>query len=258
MFASTNLIVELGLMILILLGWEFLVAELLGGLILIAVMAVIVQLTLPETLFEEVRTELNQRDHDHGVTEDPTCGMEGRDEYSLVTDGGETLKFCSEGCMETYQQEVASSGSWRDELLSWVAGTRSANQYRKEWSMLYTDVIAGFLISGFVIVFVPQWVWNTLFFCRATASLSALRTQSWAWLSLLLASSVAWKRPVRRCALGWRCELRRCDRLRLCRPHYSPRAQRLPEVLRLECDAVYPRRVLRDDGIHGVSHGTAI
>jgi len=36
MFASTNLIVELGLMILILLGWEFLVAELLGGLILIA------------------------------------------------------------------------------------------------------------------------------------------------------------------------------------------------------------------------------
>jgi len=192
MFASTNLIVELGLMILILLGWEFLVAELLGGLILIAVMAVIVQLTLPETLFEEVRTELNQRDHDHGVTEDPTCGMEGRDEYSLVTDGGETLKFCSEGCMETYQQEVASSGSWRDELLSWGGWYKVGNQYRKEWSMLYTDVIAGFLISGFVIVFVPQWVWNTLF-CRATASLSALRTQSWAWLSLLLASSVAWE-----------------------------------------------------------------
>jgi len=40
-------------------------------------MAVIVQLTLPETLFEEVRTELNQRDHDHGVTEDPTCGNGG-------------------------------------------------------------------------------------------------------------------------------------------------------------------------------------
>ena len=163
MFASTNLIVELGLMILILLGWEFLVAELLGGLILIAVMAVIVQLTLPENLFEEVRTELNQRDHDHGVTEDPTCGMQGTDEYSLVTDGGETLKFCSEGCMETYQQEVASSGGWRDELLSWGGWYKVGNQYRKEWSMLYKDVIAGFLISGFVIVFVPQWVWNTLF-----------------------------------------------------------------------------------------------
>jgi uncharacterized membrane protein YraQ (UPF0718 family) len=163
MFASTNLIVELGLMILILLGWEFLVAELLGGLILIAVMAVIVHLTLPEDHFEEVRAELNQRDHDHGVSEDPTCGMEGKDEYSLVTDGGETLKFCSEGCMETYQQETASSGGWRDELLSWGGWYKVGNQYRKEWSMLYKDVIAGFLISGFVIVFVPQWVWNTLF-----------------------------------------------------------------------------------------------
>lgn len=164
MFASTNLIVELGLMILILLGWEFLIAELLGGLILIAMMAVIVHLTLPETLFEEVRNELNQQDHDHGVTEDPTCGMEGTDEFSLVTDGGETLKFCSEGCMETYQQEVASSGGWQDELQSWGGWYKVGNQYRKEWSMLYKDVIAGFLISGFVIVFVPQWVWNTLFF----------------------------------------------------------------------------------------------
>ncbi|SEW13186.1 permease [Halobacterium jilantaiense] len=163
MFASTNLIVELGLMILLLLGWEFLVAELLGGLLLIAVMAVIVHLTLPENLFDEVRAELNQRDRDHGVSADPTCGMDGKEEYSLVTDGGETLQFCSAGCMETYQQEVASSGGWRDELLSWGGWYRVANQYRKEWSMLYEDVIAGFLIAGFVIVFVPQWVWNTLF-----------------------------------------------------------------------------------------------
>ncbi|MFB6104682.1 MAG: permease, partial [Halobacteriaceae archaeon] len=163
MFASTNLIVELGLMILILLGWEFLVAELLGGVILIAVMALLVLLTLPENLFDEVRQELNQREDEHGITEDPTCGMEGKDEYSLVTDGGETLKFCSPGCMETYQQEAASSGGWRDELLSWGGWYKIGNQYRKEWSMIWTDVVAGFLISGFVIVFVPQWVWNTLF-----------------------------------------------------------------------------------------------
>jgi uncharacterized membrane protein YraQ (UPF0718 family) len=163
MFASTNLIVELGLMILILLGWEFLVAELLGGLILIAVMAVIVHLTLPENLFDRVREEVNERDSAAGVTEDPTCGMEGKDEFSLVTDGGETLKFCSAGCLETYEQEVASSGGWRDELLSWGGWYKIGNQYRKEWSMIWKDVVAGFLISGFVIVFVPQWVWNTLF-----------------------------------------------------------------------------------------------
>jgi len=163
MFASTNLIIELGLMILILLGWEFLVAELLGGVILIAVMALIVHLTLPENLFDCVREELNQQDHEQGVTEDPTCGMEGKNKYSLVTDGGETLKFCSSGCMETYQQEAASNGGWRNELLSWGGWYKIGNQYRKEWSMIWKDVIAGFLISGFVIVFVPQRVWNVLF-----------------------------------------------------------------------------------------------
>ena len=163
MFASTNLIVELGLMILVLLGWEFLLAELLGGFILIAVMAVIVRITLPETLFDEVRETLNERDRESGVTEDPTCGMEGKDEYTLTTDGGETLKFCSEGCMETYRQETSSHGGWREELLSWGGWYKIGNQYRKEWSMIWTDVIAGFLISGFVIVFVPQWVWETLF-----------------------------------------------------------------------------------------------
>jgi len=163
MFASTNLIVELGLMILILLGWEFLLAELLGGLVLIAVMAGIVHLTLPETLFDEVRTALTERDREAGVTEDPTCGMAGTEEYTLTTDGGETLQFCSAGCLETYQQAAASRGGWRQELLSWGGWYKVGNQYRKEWSMIWKDVIAGFLISGFVIVFVPQWVWNTLF-----------------------------------------------------------------------------------------------
>ncbi|OLZ42482.1 metal ion permease [Natrinema saccharevitans] len=163
MFASTNLIVELGLMILLLLGWEFLVAELLGGLVLIAVMAVIVHQTLPETLFDEVRAELERQDRAAGGMTDPTCGMEGSDEHAIVTDGGETLRFCSEGCLETYRQQTASSGAWNDELRSWGGWYKIANQYRKEWSMIWKDVVAGFLVSGFVIVFVPQSVWNALF-----------------------------------------------------------------------------------------------
>jgi uncharacterized membrane protein YraQ (UPF0718 family) len=163
MFASTNLIVELGLMIVILLGWEFLVAELVGGLILIAVMAVLVHLTLPENLFEEVREALAAREAEAGVGEDPTCGMEGKDEHALTTPDGETLKFCSDGCMETYLQQMAGSGGWREALQSWGGWYKVANQFRKEWSMIWKDVVGGFLISGFVIVFVPQWVWEALF-----------------------------------------------------------------------------------------------
>ena len=163
MFASTNLIVELGLMIVILLGWEFLAAELLGGLILIAVTAVLVHVTLPKNLFEEVREALAARDAEMGVDEDPTCGMEGKDEYALTTEDGEILKFCSEGCMETYRQQAAGTGDWQDDLRSWGGWYKIANQFRKEWSMIWKDVVGGFLISGFVIVFVPQWVWSALF-----------------------------------------------------------------------------------------------
>jgi len=88
-----------------------LLAELLGGLVLIAVMAVIVHLTLPETLFDEVRRTLEERDRESGTTEDPTCGMEGKTSIrSRPT--GRTLTFCSEGCMETYRQQTASRGGW--------------------------------------------------------------------------------------------------------------------------------------------------
>jgi len=163
MFASTNLIIELGLVILLLLGWEFLAAEIFGGLTLILVMGAITHYTLPEDVFERAREELDAGDADQEAETDPTCGMEGSDEYTLVTDGGETLKFCSAGCQETYEQHLAGRGDWRDELASWGGWYKLANQYRKEWSMIWKDVIAGFLISGFVIVFVPQSVWNALF-----------------------------------------------------------------------------------------------
>lgn len=161
MFASTNLIVELGLMILILFGWKFLAAEILGGLLLIAIMAVLVRLTLPDALFEEAREHLREA---AGVEEsdDPVCGMEGSDEYTLEADG-RTIRFCSAGCRETFEQQRAGRGGWRDVLTSRGGWYRLANRYRKEWSMIWKDVLAGFLISGFVIVFVPQKVWNTLF-----------------------------------------------------------------------------------------------
>jgi len=48
MFASTNLVIELGVLILIFLGWQYLAAELIGGVILIAISSVIIKLTYPK------------------------------------------------------------------------------------------------------------------------------------------------------------------------------------------------------------------
>ncbi len=162
MFASTNLIVELGLMIWILMGWEFLLAELLGGVFLIGIMAVLVHFTLPGDLFERVRQEILEQEKAADLEEDPACGMEGSAAYTLNEDGVKR-QFCSAGCRETYEQQRAGRGSGWDQLFAWGTWFRLGHRYFMEWSMIWKDVVAGFLIAGFVIVFVPQWVWNALF-----------------------------------------------------------------------------------------------
>ena len=66
MFASTNLVVELGFILWILLGWTFLLAEVIGAFVLIAVMSLLVKLTLPKGLEEMARA------HDGGEVK--SCG----------------------------------------------------------------------------------------------------------------------------------------------------------------------------------------
>jgi uncharacterized membrane protein YraQ (UPF0718 family) len=58
MFASTNLVIELGILILIFLGWQFLAAEIIGGLILIAISSVLIKLTYPESWLKEAREKV--------------------------------------------------------------------------------------------------------------------------------------------------------------------------------------------------------
>src|SRR5580700_8993642 len=79
-FASTNLVFELGLVLLILLGWQFLSAELLGGLVMVVLLAVIFRLTLRPAMVERARAQAERglpgRMEGHGamdmsVTEGP-------------------------------------------------------------------------------------------------------------------------------------------------------------------------------------------
>ncbi|HET9780166.1 MAG TPA: permease [Candidatus Dormibacteraeota bacterium] len=56
-FASTNLVFELGLVILVFLGWQFLAAEFAGGLLMIAILAVVFKYTLRASLVEEARAQ---------------------------------------------------------------------------------------------------------------------------------------------------------------------------------------------------------
>lgn len=60
MFASTNLVIELGILILIFLGWEFLAAEIIGGFLLIAISSILIKLTYPGSLIEAAKRKLDR------------------------------------------------------------------------------------------------------------------------------------------------------------------------------------------------------
>jgi uncharacterized protein len=56
-FASTNLVFELGLVILVFLGWQFLAAEFAGGLLMIGILAVVFKYTLRGNLIDQARAQ---------------------------------------------------------------------------------------------------------------------------------------------------------------------------------------------------------
>jgi L-lactate permease len=58
MFASTNLVIELGILIYIFLGAEYLVAEIIGGLVLIVISSILIKLTYPKQWIENAREKV--------------------------------------------------------------------------------------------------------------------------------------------------------------------------------------------------------
>jgi uncharacterized membrane protein YraQ (UPF0718 family) len=126
MFASTNLVVELGAVLWLLMGWHFVLAEIIGAFVLIGLMWLFVSIFFPKNLEQEARN------HAENVTEG--CG---HDHPPL------------------HQSGVASAvGS------KW---TRLANAFWMDWAMLWKEIIGGFLIAGFLAALVPADWWKALF-----------------------------------------------------------------------------------------------
>jgi uncharacterized protein len=127
LFASTNLVIELGIILYLLLGWQFMLGEWIGGVVLVIIMSVLVRLTYPRHLVEEARQHSEAAaGHEHGE----------------VTAPGETLG-------EKLRRP----------------GTRIlvAKNFVMDWSMLWKDLLLGFVIAGVLSAFVPDSFWQTLF-----------------------------------------------------------------------------------------------
>src|SRR3954465_7468478 len=113
-FASTNLVWELGLVIWILIGWQFTLAEFVGGIVMIALMAVLLRFFVSPRLEERARAhaEQVQAEHQHHAA-------------------GERM-------------------SWRERLTSASAWSDVAHNFRADWQMLWKEITIGFFLAGFI------------------------------------------------------------------------------------------------------------
>jgi hypothetical protein len=136
-FASTNLVAELGIVIWILIGWQFTLAEFLGGLLLIAIMALLARAFIPP------RVELQARLH----AEQVDAGHQHRTASSELP----------------LRARVRSVAAWSD----------VAHNFRNDWAMLYREIALGFLLAGFTGL-LGNGFFSDLFIAHAPAPLRLL------------------------------------------------------------------------------------
>jgi YHS domain-containing protein/uncharacterized membrane protein YraQ (UPF0718 family) len=137
-FASTNLVFELGIVIWIFIGWHFTLAELVGGVILIALMWLGLRLFVTRRLEEEGRRHAQASEAGHQHTSAASEGL-------------------------SLRQRLTSMQAWSD----------VAHNFRSDWGMLWKEILAGFAIAGFVSL-LPMKVFNALFVTDAPAPVRLL------------------------------------------------------------------------------------
>ena len=132
-FASTNLVLELGIILAVLIGWQFTAAEFVGGPIMIALMALLFRRFLKSRMVEEAHLEA-----DRGVL----GRMEGHAEMDMSVTGEGTL-----------WQRIRSPRGF----------TAIGNYFVMDWAAVWMDVFGGLLIAGALAAWVPNSFWQGLF-----------------------------------------------------------------------------------------------
>ncbi|HYY43777.1 MAG TPA: permease, partial [Actinomycetota bacterium] len=136
-FASTNLVWELGLVLWILIGWQFALAEYVGGLVLIGIMWALLRVFVSRSSEREAR-----RHAEHAAT--------GHQHHTASSD-------------EPISRKLLSAQAWSD----------VAHNFRGDWQMLYKEITIGFLLAGFLALLPPEF-FNRLFITDAEGPLRTL------------------------------------------------------------------------------------
>ncbi|HEY6498394.1 MAG TPA: permease [Streptosporangiaceae bacterium] len=131
--ASTNLVIELGVILALLMGWQFTLAEFIGGPIMIVVLAVAFRLFLREKLLRDAREQA-----DRAVA----GSMEGHAAMDMSVHGG---------------------GSFWRRLLSRDGYTAVSHVFVMEWAAILRDLVIGLLAAGAIAAWVPDSFWRAFF-----------------------------------------------------------------------------------------------
>ncbi|WNM29172.1 permease [Streptomyces sp. Li-HN-5-11] len=131
--ASTNLVVELGVILALLMGWQFTAAEFVGGPIMIVVLAVLFRVFLRRRLLDRAREQA-----DRGVA----GSMEGHAAMDMSVHG---------------------EGGFARRLLSRNGFTSVSHIFVMEWAAILRDLVVGLLIAGAIAAWVPDDFWRGFF-----------------------------------------------------------------------------------------------
>jgi uncharacterized membrane protein YraQ (UPF0718 family) len=131
-FASTNLVLELGIILWVLMGWQFTGAEFIGGPIMIVLLVILLRLTLRPRWIEAARAQAER-------------GVAGRMEGHAAMDMS------------------LSGGSVVSRALSGRGFTAISHFYVMDWASVWSDIVLGLLISGALAAWLPHGFWTALF-----------------------------------------------------------------------------------------------
>src|SRR6201990_734673 len=131
---STNLVVELGIILALLMGWQFTAAEFVGGPLMIVVLAVLFRLFVRSRLIDAARRQAYR-------------GLAGSMEGHAAMD-----------------MSIHGDGSFWRRLLSREGFTSVSHVFVMEWSAILRDLVVGLLIAGAIAAWVPESFWQHFFF----------------------------------------------------------------------------------------------
>src|SRR5665648_830977 len=132
-FASTNLVIELGIIMAILLGWRFTLAEFIGGPLMIIFLAILFRMFLKKKMVERARKQASK-----GL---PGI-MEGHAQMDMSVSEGPLLK----------------------RIFSKKGITSTSHYFVMDWASVWRDIALGLVIAGALAAWVPESFWQSMFF----------------------------------------------------------------------------------------------